>query len=248
MSKYKMIALDMDGTLLTEDKRISEENKTAIRMATDAGVTVIFATGRGIQNVMPYADELQLHSPLVTVNGSEVWRDLGKLHERHTLNVELVRRMHGLGLHYGTWFWAYSVGDIFNRDRWLEDNELDEKQWLKFGYYTENTESLASIRAEIESWDLLEITNSHPLNIEMNPKGINKARGIRQVCEILGIDMSQVITMGDSLNDAQMIQEAGLGIAMGNAQEEVKRIADRVTVSNEEHGVAQIIREYILAY
>ncbi|MBP1154351.1 MULTISPECIES: Cof-type HAD-IIB family hydrolase [unclassified Paenibacillus] len=246
MSHYKLIALDLDGTLLTDDKHISEENKAAIRLAEDAGVTVMFATGRGVQNVEAYIEELGLRSPLVTVNGSEVWKEPGVLLERHVVAPELIRRMHALAVYYDTWFWAYCVGDIYNKERWVPESELDAKQWLKFGYFTENVDSLAVIRQELASWNLLEITNSHPWNLELNPKGVSKASGLHQVCRLLGIEMSQVIAMGDSLNDVAMIREAGLGVAMGNAQDEVKALADIVTLTNEENGVAKVIRQYAL--
>ncbi|MCZ8517493.1 Cof-type HAD-IIB family hydrolase [Paenibacillus filicis] len=244
--QYKLLALDMDGTLLTEDKLISQENKAAIREAEDAGATVMFSTGRGIQNVLTYVEELQLKSPIVTVNGSEVWKAPGELLLRHRLDTGLLRRMHGLAVYYDTWFWAYSVGDVYNKERWISEPEIDGKEWLKFGFYTENEESLSAIRKELESWESLEITNSHPANLELNPKGISKASGLEQVCGLLGLTMAQVIAMGDSLNDVSMIRAAGLGVAMGNAQDEVKQLADVVTVSNEEHGVARIIREYLL--
>jgi 5-amino-6-(5-phospho-D-ribitylamino)uracil phosphatase len=247
MSRYKLIALDMDGTLLTEDKKVSEENKAALRAARDAGITVIFSTGRGIQNVQPYIEELQMNeSPIVVVNGGEVYLKPGQLVERHTLTADQVRRLHELALQHDTWYWAYAVGDIYNKDRWAEPQELDALQWLKFGYYTDNNSSLAEIREELLSWDTLELSNSHPNNLELNPKGIHKASGIRKVCELLGLNMSEVIAMGDSLNDVAMIREAGLGVAMGNAQNEVKALADVVTLTNEEHGVAHIIRKYAL--
>jgi HAD superfamily hydrolase (TIGR01484 family) len=243
--KYKLIALDMDGTLLTEDKTVSKENRAAIEAAERAGVKVMFATGRGIQNVESYVLDLQMESPIVTVNGSEVWAAPGKLHSRQLLDPALVNELHALAVKYDTWFWAYAVGEIFNKDRWIE--HIDAMQWLKFGYYYEEAASLLAIREKLEAWNTLELTNSHPFNIEVNPKGINKASGIRQVCELLGIDMSQVIAMGDSLNDVSMIREAGLGVAMGNAQDEVKQLADVITVTNEEHGVARIIEQYVLA-
>ncbi|MGG1600688.1 Cof-type HAD-IIB family hydrolase [Paenibacillus naphthalenovorans] len=246
MSRYKLIALDLDGTLLTDDKRISEENKAAIRLAEDAGITVMFATGRGVQNVEEYVRELALGSPQVTVNGSEVWKAPGKLLERHVVDPGLIRRMYKLAAYYDTWFWAYCVGDIYNKERWLPESEIDAKQWMKFGFYTENEDSLAVIRQELASWNQLEITNSHPWNLELNPKGISKASGLKRVCELLGIHMSQVMAMGDSLNDAVMLQEVGLGVAMGNAQDEVKALADTVTLTNEENGVAQAIRQYAL--
>lgn len=244
MPRYKLVALDMDGTLLTEEKTISAENRQAIYAALEAGVTVIFSTGRGVQSALPYAIELGLQTPIVAVNGSEVWKSPTELLRRELVSAELIRKMHRIALDYDTWYWAYAVEGLFNKDKWIDD--IDSVSWLKFGYYTENAEALSEIRATLESWGVLEITNSHPCNIELNPKGISKASGIEDVCKLLGISMSEVIAMGDSENDIAMIQAAGLGVAMGNAQEGVKRIADLVTVTNDEHGVARIINEYVL--
>jgi Cof subfamily protein (haloacid dehalogenase superfamily) len=244
LTKYKLIALDMDGTLLTEAKTISRENREALEAAASVGATVMIATGRAIQNVIAYIDDLQLTSPIVTVNGSEVWAAPGILHSRTLMEPAWVGELHTLALKYDTWYWAYAVGEMFNQDNWV--GGLDTKEWLKFGYYCEDAERLQAIRDKLEAREMFEITNSHPFNIELNPKGINKASGIRQVCELLGIDMSQVIAMGDSLNDESMIREAGLGVAMGNAQDEVKLFADVVTLTNEEHGVARIIEQYVL--
>jgi hypothetical protein len=92
----------------------------------------------------------------------------------------------------------------------------------------------------------LEITNSTPTNLEINPLGVNKAYGIGEVCKLLGIEMSQVVAVGDSLNDLAAIQAAGLGVAMGNAQETVQQEADAVVASNNEDGIAEVIEKYIL--
>ncbi|WP_282940738.1 Cof-type HAD-IIB family hydrolase [Paenibacillus sp. RC67] len=245
MGNYKLVALDMDGTFLMEDKTVSEENRKAVKAAAEAGVTVMFATGRGIPNVQPYVEELNLRSPIVAVNGSEVWSTPNKLHSRSLFKPELVIQMRELALKYDTWYWAYSVNGLFNKERWTD--KVWDEQWLKFGYYYEDEPTLNAIREKMIEWGEMEVTNSHPCNIELNPKGISKASGLREVCGLLGIEMSQVIAMGDSLNDVTMIREAGLGVAMGNAQDSVKRVADVVTVSNEEHGVARIIEQYILS-
>ncbi|MNR08724.1 Sugar phosphatase YidA [compost metagenome] len=92
----------------------------------------------------------------------------------------------------------------------------------------------------------LEITNSSPYNYEINPQGVNKATGIKIVCDLLGLDMSQVIAVGDSLNDLAAIQAAGLGVAMGNAQIAVQENADYVTASNNDDGIAEVIQKFIL--
>lgn len=234
----------MDGTLLNEEKQVSPANREAIYAALEAGVTVIFSTGRGVQSALPYAEELKLETPIVSVNGSEVWKAPHDLLKRTLLDLDLVKRMYDLAIEHDTWYWAYSVEGMYNRDNWAED--ITKPEWLKFGFYTENKESLEIIRGELARWGELEITNSHPDNLELNPKGISKASGIEEVCKLLGIEMSQVIAMGDSENDIAMIRAAGLGVAMGNAQDGVKRIADLVTVTNDEDGVAKIIQEYVL--
>lgn len=244
MGKYKLVALDMDGTLLNEEKLISSPNRKAILDAIEAGVTVIFSTGRGVQSAMPYVEELGLQSPIVTVNGGEVWKQPGELLKRNILSTDLVRRLHEIAVKHHTWWWAYAVEGMFNTEKWAEDIEIME--WLKFGFYTEDIDVLGEVRSIVEAWDEFEITNSHPCNIELNPKGISKASGVEEVCKLLGIRMSEVIAMGDSENDIAMIRSAGLGVAMGNAQDGVKLIADITTVSNEEHAVARIINDYIL--
>ncbi|OCT16609.1 phosphoglycolate phosphatase [Paenibacillus pectinilyticus] len=244
MGSYKLIALDMDGTLLNEDKRISAENQAAIREATAQGKIVIMSTGRGAISAMPYIQELGLTTPLVVVNGSEVWASPDSLLRRTLVPMETIRELHKLALENDCWWWAYSVEGVFNRES--EGLDIKSQEWLKFGYYSDNAEKLQRIREVVAGWGTLEITNSHPSNLELNPLGISKAKGVEDVCQLLGISMSEVIAMGDSENDIAMIREAGLGVAMGNAQDEVKRIADITTVTNEEHGVAQVIRTYLL--
>lgn len=244
MTKYKLVALDMDGTLLNEEKIVSQQNREAIFAALDAGVTVMMSTGRGVQSATPYIEELGLQTPIVAVNGSEVWKSPKELLKRELLPVQWVKDMHKIAVELDTWFWAYAVQGIYNKDKWTDNPDVID--WLKFGYYTEDEGKLRQIRQTLEGWGTLEITNSHPCNLELNPKGISKASGVRAVCDMLGITMSEVIAMGDSLNDLSMIREAGLGVAMGNAQDGVKAEADIVTVTNDEHGVAKVIREYIL--
>lgn len=92
----------------------------------------------------------------------------------------------------------------------------------------------------------LQMTNSSPVNIEINPAGVSKASGVAEVCKLLGIEMSEVVAVGDSLNDLAVIEAVGLGVAMGNAQEQVKEAADLIVASNNEDGIVEVIREHIL--
>lgn len=239
----RLIALDMDGTLLDHEQRIPEENAEWIRRAVQEGIVVVLATGRAIFTVEPYVEQLQLASPIVLSNGSEVRKSLCEVWTRHLLSGEQVRWLREIALRMDVWYWSAAVSGSYNRDNWQRTGE--NEQWLKFGYYTENREKLERILAELEAAGQFEITNSDPHNLEINPKGVSKASGLREVCSRLGLTMDQVAAAGDSLNDLAMIREAGFGVAMGNAQDPVKRAADWITDTNVNNGVAKLIRKIL---
>jgi hypothetical protein len=132
------------------------------------------------------------------------------------------------------------------KSTWNASIAFEQEKWLKFGYTVEDEDIRHEIETKLNRMGGFEITNSSPINIEVNPLGISKASGLKDVCEILGIGMHEVVAVGDSINDLAAIQTVGLGVAMGNAQEIVKESADLIVGSNEEHGVAQVIRDYLL--
>lgn len=243
--KYKLLALDMDGTLLTDNHDISPMTEEWIRKAMAAGIHVCLSTGRGYDEAVPFGKQLGLSTPMVTVNGSEVWKSPEELYHRDLLDSSIVAKMYDISRKYGVWFWAASVEGSYNERSW-ESTLLENNQWMKFGYYTQDDDIRHSILMELQNMGGLEITNSSPYNLEINPAGINKASGIQMVCDLLGLEMSEVVAVGDSLNDLAVIQAAGLGVAMGNAQIAVKENADVVTASNNDDGIALIIRDYIL--
>lgn len=245
--KYKLLALDMDGTLLNDNHEITLETSKWIHKAMDAGIHVCLSTGRAASSALPYGQELGLETPMVTVNGSEVWKSPRELHRRTLLDPDNIRKMHQLAIDKDVWFWAYSVERLYNRDNWLnEDQPLEQVEWLKFGYNTPNDELRHDILMTLQNMGGLEISNSSPYNLEINPLGINKATGIAEVCKLLNIDMSEVVAVGDSLNDLAVIQAVGLGVAMGNAQDTVKEEANLVVASNNDDGIVEVIRDHIL--
>lgn len=243
-AKYRLLALDMDGTLLNDEQIITPKTVEWIRKAVDAGVHVCLSTGRASQSAMPYAEQLGLKTPMIMVNGSEVWREPYELYRRSLMDPALVQQMYDLAQEYDIWFWAYSLDVVYNRNNW--DGNIFGREWLKFGYSTEDDEIRHKLLMRLQDLGGLEITNSSPQNFEINPLGVNKASGIREVCKLLGLEMEQVVAVGDSLNDLAAIQQAGLGVAMGNAQETVKQEADAVVASNNHDGIAEVIQKYIL--
>lgn len=245
LGQYRLLALDLDGTTLNDRSEISPANEEWIRKAADAGITVCISTGRGFQSALPFAEQLGLETPMITVNGGEIWSRPHSLHSRTTLPAETVMKLHRVAeAHPEAWFWAYSTQDIYNKERWAGDTYALE--WLKFGYYTEDLEDLRAILEEIREWEGLELSNSSPYNIEINPSGVSKAAAIEEVCRMIGCRMEEAVAVGDSLNDLAAIKAVGLGVAMGNAQDEVKAAADAVTGTNLEDGVADVIRHYLL--
>lgn len=240
----KLIALDMDGTLLNEQHEVTEENRQAIREAENRGVRVVLSTGRSLKTARDYVLSLELSSYLVTVNGGEIWGPNGELVERSIVDTEYIQWMYDLTRKHNTGFWATSSQDVWS-NKMPED--LFSQEWLKFGFYIEEDEIRESVLKELNDKGSFEISNSSLKNIEVNALGINKAKGLEKVCGILGISMENVMAVGDSLNDIAMITEAGLGVAMGNAQETVKKAADDITGTNQESGVAQAIKKWVLS-
>nr|WP_263327544.1 Cof-type HAD-IIB family hydrolase [Neobacillus sp. Marseille-Q6967] len=241
--KIKLIALDMDGTLLNDQHEVSEANRQAIKEAQEKGVYVVLSTGRSLRTCKEHAESLELTSFLVTVNGSEIWDSSGELVERNFVKPENIHWMWELTKHHNTKFWAISTENNYFNEM---PEDIHGIQWLKFGFNVDDDAVREAIMKQLQEKGEFELTNSTPTNIEVNPIGINKAKGLKLVCERLGIGMNNVMSVGDSLNDLAMIQEAGLGIAMGNAQEQVKKAADWVTATNNEDGVAIAIRKWVL--
>jgi phosphoglycolate phosphatase (TIGR01487 family) len=240
---YKMIALDLDGTLLNEEREISEENMKQIRRAAQQGIIICISTGRGMKSAREHVAALEVNGPFVTANGSEVWSDAQTLLSRSTLPHEMVARLLDVAKRNDVWYWSYTVDGLLSKENF--DGIIENVEWLKLGYYDEDISKLQAALAEIRDWKGLEISNSHPKNVEINPQGITKAVGLQQICELHGLQMSEVIACGDSLNDIEMIKAAGMGVAMGNAQQPVKEIANWITTTNDQDGVAKVIRKFI---
>ncbi|GAA0589908.1 phosphoglycolate phosphatase [Virgibacillus siamensis] len=243
MDKIKLIALDMDGTLLTSNDEISDFTRDVIKNALETNVHVVLSTGRWLQTCLPFAKQLELPSYLITANGGEIWTVNEELLEQHLLDPKMVQLMYELGEQKNVNSWMISTEKVWRGER--PENFYDY-EWLKYGCDSLDTVKLDHIIKELSYYDELELTNSLPTNIEVNPKGVNKASALKKVCEKLDITMNNVLAIGDSLNDIKMIQQAGLGVAMGNAQEAIRNVADYVTDTNDRDGVAKAIQKFTL--
>jgi len=241
--EIKLVALDMDGTLLNNKGRISQANREAIMAAKDRGVIVVLSTGRSLLTSREHADDLELNSYLVTVNGSEIWDENKELVERNLVNSEHIQWMWELSKQHNAKFWAINTVRTLHNEL---PEDLHNWEWLKFGFTIDDDTTRELVLNELTAKGEFELTNSTLKNIEVNAAGINKARGLEVVCSRLGIEMKNVMAVGDSRNDLMMIKEAGIGVAMGNAQDVVKKEADWITATNEEDGVAKALQKWVL--
>ena len=160
----KLIALDMDGTLVNHEGEVSPENEQAIQRAKEKGIHVVLSTGRSLFTCRDISDELGRSSYLVTVNGGEIYD-----HE-------------------------YNLVDsipLFNSKKPF-DQDIETYNWLKFGFDIQDDDVRKVMMDELVKNEALEITNSSPTNIEINPAGVNKAAALVKVCKWLDLSMEQV--------------------------------------------------------
>ncbi|HBN97455.1 MAG TPA: phosphoglycolate phosphatase [Firmicutes bacterium] len=234
MGTYKLIALDLDGTLLNSKREISEQNLYWIKKAEEAGLIVSFATGRGRHSSEPYWGAVLPASPMIISNGAEVWKNHKELSSRNALSLAQVSRLIKLAEEHRVRYWTIK--------NFVDEETPEGDEFLKVGMYHSDLRLISRLRDLVASWGEFEVSASASNDIEINRKGINKATGLAEVTALLGIDPSEVVAIGDSLNDLAMIKWAGCGVAMDNAAEIIKEAADYVTGSNDEDGVARMIQ------
>lgn len=260
-----MIASDMDGTLLDNNSEISDGNIAAIRKAVDCGVKFVLATGRPIMGVRNYLSLLDLKTPVITYNGAVVADPVTDeiLFEQNMRGDDAALAME-LGQMYDTTMCIWSKGQLYV-------NKLNERayDYMKISgvepvliddlsaFATDNItkilwydspEMIGKMPREMEAKPFLETSFclSRPYFLEFFSSKVSKAAALKRLCELYGILPEEVIAVGDAPNDLSMIEFAGLGVAMGNAHDEVKAAAKYVTASNDEDGVAVVIDEFVL--
>jgi len=267
---YKLIAIDMDGTLLKDDKTITSLNKSVLKKARELGVKVVLTSGRPIQGIKKYLDELELTGEddyVIGVNGAVICKasDYSVINSDGTLKGKDVKYIYNRVKDLGAYIHAFTdKEDLVNiKSRFSDEEEIridlkvrvvdfpnevqDDDEILKV-VLEEDKEILDKITPQIPK-DLFEkytVIRSLDFMVEFMNKDCNKATGLEKLAQYLKIDKSEIIAIGDADNDIEMLEYAGLGVAMGNAKDEIKKIANYVTKSNEDDGVAYVIDKFIL--
>ena len=268
MSKYKIIALDIDGTLNSSDHTILSETRVALIKAQEQGLKVVLASGRPTPGMMNLAQELKLDEFggfVLSYNGGRITNiKTGEVIHEVFLTPEEAHEIYDLAKESGVNIMAYDGNDIITEDDdeyiQLESNinGMPLKRTDNFrGSVINNTIKTLTTGtpariAEIEQTyierfgDRFSICRSMPFFLEVMPNGINKAASLAKLLHMLGMTSDDMIACGDGFNDIEMIKFAKLGVAMDNAVAEVKAVADYVTKSNDDNGIVEVLEKFVL--
>lgn len=272
MGNVRLIAFDLDGTLFNDKKEVTPETFATLERAAGMGIEIVPATGRFWNAIPENIKALSFVRYALTLNGAAVFdvkagRTIAEF-PIPTLRAETLCRVFGdLGVIYD--FVADGKG-YMRRDNYERLPEVMIAEWQtkivrdmrtpvddvydtlsrvngvqKMQIYTKDAELRANLLKSLPHvFPHLLFTSSVPNNIEINDTRANKGDGLRFLAGHLGIAMSETLAFGDGLNDIAMIESAGIGVAMGNAVDEVKSAADYVTVDNNNEGVAEGIKRF----
>ena len=266
---YKMIVLDLDGTLTNRDKIITPRTKQSLMEAQKRGLKVVLASGRPTYGVMPLAEELELETYegyILSFNGGIIMNCRTKeIILKKELPVEANRRILELARKEQVDVLTYEGAHILTNNpdnpyAKIESgiNHLKLKKVEDLDSYLDfpvpkflmldDGDYLALVEARVKAvlGKNFSVYRSEPYFLEILPKGIDKAQCLAQLLKLLSIDREEMIACGDGFNDLSMIEYAGLGVAMENAVRPVRNAADYVTLSNNDDGVAHVVEKFFL--
>ncbi len=266
---YKLVALDMDGTLLDSQKELTSRVRSAIASAKEQGIKVVLASGRPFEGMLPTLKELGLDSEedyALTYNASLIL----KVACQTVINSAILTGQDAIELYetankLGVNILAYSMthGLITPKQNKYTDYEakLNNIEFTEFDFYNLDADEEIVKVMMIDEPELLEnaitqlpqalqdkysTARSTPFFFELMNKQSNKGNGMEALTAHLGLSPEQIICVGDAANDVEMIKYAGLGVAMENATDEVKAHANYITASNDQDGVAHVFEKYVL--
>ncbi|MGI6587240.1 MAG: Cof-type HAD-IIB family hydrolase [Peptococcia bacterium] len=265
MEKIKLIAIDLDDTLLHDDLTISARAKKDIREVIAQGITVTLATGRMFAAALPYARELELDVPLITYQGAMVKYVNGRIIHHQTLPLEVAQKVIDLVRPYG-----YHVNIYVDDELFMEQDSPEGRHYVSITKVPPKYVDVGSfdqlwaeptklvILAEDEKLKLLakelnqkfkgmlNINRTLPCLLEMTHYQADKGNALKALAESLDLQAENVMAIGDSPNDVEMIKYAGFSVAMENAIPQLKEQVDYVTLSNNDDGVAEVLEKFVL--
>lgn len=264
----KLIVLDIDGTLLNSDLELSERNERALKAALEAGVQVALATGKTASAGRKLVERLGLSTPGIYLQGTAIFEADGSIRYQQTLDPVVARQVFTYAGDRGFEFITYSSTRMMvphiNQDvidgimRYHEPmpevvgplvNLLNTVALNKIMIIGDNAREIKALRWQLEAQfggrcRLMQA--GIPEMLEVLPPGASKGAALRVFLKNIGIEARHVMAMGDAENDIEMLQVAGLGVAIGNAGPSLKAVAKEVVASNDDDGVAEAVERFVL--
>ena len=269
--KYKLLVLDVDGTLLNNEKEISKRTLSTLLKAQHTGIRIVLASGRPTSGLLPLAKALEMGNFggfIVSYNGAQIINaENGEVMFDKRINPELIpyleKKARKNNFSIFTYHDEYLLTDNadnvhIRREAWLNNLRIMEEEEFSIAIdfapckcvlVSDDEEALRGLE---NHWKrrldgVLDVFPSEPYFLEVVPCGVDKANTLGVLMEQLGVKREEVIAIGDGVADVTMLQLAGKSVAMGHAQDSVKICADYMTASNEEDGVAQAVEKLVLA-
>lgn len=265
----KLIAIDIDGTLLDPNNQLTQANIDAIQAAEKAGIKVVLCTGRPLSGVQPYLDQLKISGSdqyAITFNGAMVQNLDGKVIVNHTLSFDDFLETEMLGRKLNVHYQIETTDKIYAVNKsispyttaesflvrlpveYMTPEDFSDQIVMSKAMYVDFPEVISRVKPQLPASlsDHLSVVQSATYFIEIMNKKATKGNALSDLASALNFSASEVMAIGDNGNDLSMIEYAGTGVAMGNAIPEIKEVAQQVTSSNADNGVAQAIKNYAL--
>ncbi len=269
--KYKLLVLDVDGTLLNNNKEITPATLATLLKVQQMGIQIVLASGRSTHGLLPIAEQLELdkyNGFILSYNGGQIFNMQTKelLFERR-IDPEMIPYLEKKANKNNFTILTYHKDRLYTNnaeDKHVKEEASRNNMQIKESKYFADAINFSPCKCMLVSDDeealiglenhwkkrldgSLDVFRSEPYFLEVVPPSINKADTLGVLTEKLSILPEEVMAIGDGICDVGMIQSAGLGIAMGNAQEVVKRCTDYTTATNEDDGVAKAVEEHIIS-
>lgn len=264
----RLIATDIDGTLLSSSRVIPPENVAAIHAAQRRGIVVAAATGRFTENAYALLERFSLRCPIIGINGAHIADDQLRVIEEKFMLPGAGERTQAILEEIGSDYFIFgrhlvcsSRKDLFHHSevgygdrlralgvRYFHGAE-DARRIVRDSIYKIfvcNNVPLMTVRERLRGIEGIQLTQSSPNNIEVMPLGVDKGRGLRDFALSMGIPLEDTMALGDEENDIPMLAAAGLGVAMGNGSRLARAAAREVTDANDQCGFARAVRAYAL--
>lgn len=265
MTKFKIIAADLDGTILDDTYQVMPELLTYINKAREKGVELLVATGRLYPSALPFVQDLGVKLPVIASNGAVIKDPVkGELVHKVTLDKDLAIEVLKMTKCYPVQRFV-NLGDVFYTDSPdVKTRRYSEALKVDFVHHSPleevvvedpvmvvlrgSDEEIAYLTGEMRNHfgERVYLANSKPFFIDVNHPGVSKGTGLAELCRRLNIEPAEVIAIGDGWNDLEMFRFAGLGAAVANAPDKLKEHADYVCSEAAYRGVIEVIERFVL--